>query len=155
MNAVIMVLALMVIGLGLLVIEVLVIPGLGLVGMLGVAGVVASCVIAYTQLSTTAAVLTIAGGVVSAAVVFWLLPRTRVGKSMVLETQTLGRAANPALRALVGIEGVSLTPLRPSGSARLEDRPIDVVTDGEYVESGKRVVVVKVEGSRVVVSALD
>lgn len=56
-----------------------------------------------------------------------------------------------ALTDLAGKEGVSLTNLRPSGTARIDGKRIDVVTRGDYIEKGETVEVLKVEGSRVVV----
>lgn len=56
-----------------------------------------------------------------------------------------------ALTDLAGKEGVSLTNLRPSGTARVDGKRIDVVTRGDYIEKGETVEVLKVEGSRVVV----
>jgi len=55
------------------------------------------------------------------------------------------------LSDLVGKEGVAVTNLRPSGTVRIENRRIDVVTRGDFIEKGAAVEVVKVEGSRVVV----
>ncbi len=52
---------------------------------------------------------------------------------------------------LLGLEGVAITPLRPSGIARLRDRRYDVVTEGEMIDKGVPVVVIDVTGNRVVV----
>lgn len=53
---------------------------------------------------------------------------------------------------LQGLEGIALTPLRPSGTVEIAGERVDVVTSGEFISSGKQVKVVKVEGTRVVVS---
>lgn len=150
-----LVIGLMVAGLALIAIEVFVIPGFGVIGILGIGCVIGSAYLAYAQLATPYSAIAIGGGIVGAGVLFWFLPKTKVGKSMVLETQTLGRAANPDLQQLVGREGSALTKLRPSGSVEIDDRPVDVVTDGEYVEAGTRVRVLRVEGGRVVVERID
>ena len=60
-----------------------------------------------------------------------------------------GRAA-----ALAGIEGITLTPLRPAGTAELEGRRVSVVAETGFIESDTRVRVLRVEGNRVVVRAL-
>ena len=51
--------------------------------------------------------------------------------------------------SLVGLEGETLTALRPAGTAMIADEARDVVADGEFIEQGKRVKVVRVEGSRI------
>ena len=50
------------------------------------------------------------------------------------------------------MSGGSLTPLRPAGTAQIgDDTRIDVVTLGEFIAADSDVVVIKVEGTRVVV----
>ena len=48
-------------------------------------------------------------------------------------------------------EGIALTTLRPAGTAEINGKRVDVVTDSEYIEHGKPIVVTAVEGMRVVV----
>jgi membrane-bound serine protease (ClpP class) len=53
--------------------------------------------------------------------------------------------------SLLGAVGEVLTELRPSGSVRLNGKPVDVVSEGAFVPKGVQVQVVAVEGNRVVV----
>ncbi|MGQ9650424.1 MAG: NfeD family protein [Phycisphaerae bacterium] len=53
--------------------------------------------------------------------------------------------------ALVGDTGTAETLLRPAGKARFGRMLVDVVSEGEYIESGAAVVVVERRGNRVVV----
>jgi membrane-bound serine protease (ClpP class) len=52
---------------------------------------------------------------------------------------------------LLGLEGVALTPLHPSGIARLNKKRQDVVTRGEMLDKGTPIKVIEVSGNRVVV----
>ena len=52
---------------------------------------------------------------------------------------------------LVGKTGEVLTELRPSGSILLEGSPVDVVSEGAFLEKGEQVQVIAVQGSRVIV----
>lgn len=143
---------LLVLGFSLLAIELLVIPGFGLVGGLGVLAVLAAGGVAYAKLGATWGLVSFGGGVGVTALMLWILPKTPAGKALVLREHQRGmRAADPQLTELIGREGRSLTPLRPAGTASIADRTVDVVTDGFYVEAGARVRVTKVEGARVVV----
>jgi membrane-bound serine protease (ClpP class) len=54
--------------------------------------------------------------------------------------------------ALVGQDGTIEADCRPAGMARIDGRRVDVVTRGEWLESGARVRVVEVQGNRVVVA---
>lgn len=56
---------------------------------------------------------------------------------------------------LSGATGTALSDLRPTGIAVLNGHQIDVVTDGEYIEAGEALVVVKDEKYRRVVRRLE
>ena len=64
------------------------------------------------------------------------------------------KAARDDLVELVGVEGVTVTPLRPAGTMLVGEDRIDVVADGEFLAKGATVRVVEVEGTRVVVEAV-
>jgi membrane-bound ClpP family serine protease len=52
---------------------------------------------------------------------------------------------------LLGHTGIATTQLTPSGKARFENRLVDVIADGEVIAKGALVVVIEVQGNRVVV----
>ena len=148
---VLIVIALMVLGLILMAAEVLVIPGFGVVGVLGGCAMVAACLLAYVELGSGPAALSLVAGAAVSGLLFWRLPKTRAAKSMVLDTAHQGHAADPTLATLQGKEGVAITDLRPAGTAKIDGRVVDVVTDGQYVERGNRIVVATIKGARVLV----
>jgi membrane-bound serine protease (ClpP class) len=81
------------------------------------------------------------------------MPMTRW---MVLEeAQTHGPALKKAIgggsTSLIGLEGVAATDLRPSGSATINDKRVDVISSGAFISAGSTIIVTKHEGSRVVV----
>jgi len=154
MNWIVVVFTLLSLGLLLVAVEVLIIPGVGFIGILGAAFVIAASIFAHLKLSSVQAALTMGGGMASMVLMFWLLPKTKFAKSMVLETQIKGSAAEKNLGELLGRTGIAKTNLRPAGVALFDEAPIDVVSDGEYIEVGTRVRVDKVEGNRVVVQIL-
>lgn len=59
------------------------------------------------------------------------------------------------LKDLIGKTGLSHTDLRPSGSALIDDKKYDVVALSGYIDKGKTIRVVKVEGIVVTVSLAD
>ncbi len=63
-----------------------------------------------------------------------------------------GYVAPQVPKDLLGQEGIALTPLRPAGTARFADDYLaDVVGESGYITQGKKVKVVKIEGTRIVV----
>ncbi|MDR2641168.1 MAG: hypothetical protein LBC74_00075 [Planctomycetaceae bacterium] len=53
---------------------------------------------------------------------------------------------------LAGMEGTAITPLVPAGRAIIDNKPVNVVSDGELIERGEKIRVIEVVGYRVVVS---
>ena len=87
------------------------------------------------------------------------LPESRLFDRLVLQTASAptgsgidhGLGDSSQTDSLVGKTGQTLTPLRPSGTAMIADEARDVVTDGEFVDAQETVKVAVVEGSRIVV----
>lgn len=48
-------------------------------------------------------------------------------------------------------EGIVLTELRPSGSVKIDNDILDVVSEGSYINKGEKIRVVKIEGIRIIV----
>ncbi len=55
----------------------------------------------------------------------------------------------------VGDWGLAVSPLRPAGKARFGNRHLDVMTDGDFVERGRQVRIVEIQGSRIVVRDVE
>lgn len=103
----------------------------------------------------TQGLLTLLASIVSGVVAVFLGARL-LHESPVTLKQTQGAdqgfvSGPEGLGALAGKQGRSVTVLRPAGLVEIEDRKIDVVTEGEMIGEGKSVEVLRVEGSRVVV----
>ena len=56
--------------------------------------------------------------------------------------------------SLQGETGISDTDLHPSGWVRVKDQRIFVVSEGEFIEEGKEIKILSVDGNRVLVREL-
>lgn len=129
------------------------IPG-AIMGVLGMMAVIGSIVYAIMTGHMAAAVVLL---VIALAFVpvFFVLWKGVAGKFLALKEQETGfRPSTTITEDLVGVEGEALTPLRPSGIARLNDRRLDVVTRGEMLPKGTRIKVIEVSGNRIVVKGM-
>lgn len=158
-------LALLGVGAVLLALEAFVVPGFGVTGILGIVAVLAGLTlslvgagVSFPGLTRAVAQVAVALLVALAGAVAFLrvLPRLPFGRRLVLAgglgadlERAAGELEGIALRA--GDAGVAATPLRPAGIAQIGGARVDVVSEGEYVDAGDRLEVVRVEGSRVVV----
>lgn len=153
-------------GIILIAVEIFVIPGFGLPGIAGIILVFASIFLSllggdpfinFDTISVAIIQLTIAL-IVALVLVFLLakfLPKTSAFSRLVLaesEKADQGFVSYPSETKLLGKTGKALTVLRPAGIAEIEGKKYDVIADNEYIEPGKVVKVIRVEGIKVVVS---
>jgi len=154
--------------------ELLVIPGFGVAGVLGITGLLVSLVLAMYRggggsldwdeltegLLTT--FLSVACGIVSIYFCAKYLPKNPfVRKAGLVHEESIWGDARPGTPPAggdrdqwpIGAEGVAVTALRPSGKVKVGDRLIDVVTESDFIEAGTPVVVVRKVGPRTVVRA--
>lgn len=147
-----------VIGILLLVVE-LFMPGFGLPGIAGLVMLLASVIFtwmehgAYAGLGATIAVLALGGIAVTIS-----LKSASSGKlsrsPLILKdslSPELGYQATENLDRFLGQIGETETVLRPAGIAIIGDERVNVVSRGEFINKGDKVIVENVEGVRVVV----
>lgn len=84
--------------------------------------------------------------------VVWMFafPHTAIGRRIMLKT-SLPAGEGTVVDRLLGKEGKALTVLRPAGTAVIDGRKVDVVSESDFVSPGDPVVVVREEGLRVLV----
>ena len=142
-------------GVLMIIVEIL-LPTVGLLAGLGVAAMLYSIVLALGGDIGALAALGIA--LVISVVLFMLivsrLPSSKLWNKIVLKKSSRteeGYVSAAEQSELVGKMGEVLTELRPSGTARIDGRPVDVISEGAFIQKGKRILVLSVNGSRVVV----
>jgi len=150
-----LIILLMAVGMVLLFLEVAIIPGFGAAGVSSILCLLAGVVLAWVQYGAAWGVGSLILAGVMAGGLITLAPRTRAGKELVLSAALTAPAGDEQRARLVGSFGTTLTPLRPSGAADVGGRRVDVVTDGVFIEAGKGIKVVSIEGARVVVEPSD
>ncbi len=78
----------------------------------------------------------------------WLWPRMVLS---IEERRKEGYQSSPDYAVYLGKTGVALTPLRPAGVARIDNQRLDVVSEGEFLEKGVAIEVIRIEGYRLIV----
>ncbi len=107
-------------------------------------------------------VLTFAAAAFLIAILARYLPHTSIYRRFILSTTNPpgpSLAATPrtfvtALALTPGMQGRSLTILRPSGKAQFNDHVVDVVTEGEFIGPETPISIVSTDGMRVVVKGI-
>ncbi len=143
------------VGFALIVIEIFM-PGFGIFGLLGIGSVIGGMLLASFSAASMLLYIAIAA-VITAIVVTFIFRKIGLRgpmRKMILTDSTSnekGFITNETRKELIGRVGETITPLRPSGSAVFDHERLDVVSEGGYIEQGRKIEVVYTAGSRIVV----
>ncbi len=147
-------------GVGLLLVEIFLIPGFGIIGITGIILIFFGLLFtidtktgswseAIQTLSQSLIIMIILGGFL-----VYFLPKTSLWKTTVLETEESGEKgyiSSEIQSDLQGKYGITISQLRPAGVALIENERVNVISDGSYVDKNVPIEVVKVEGGKVIV----
>ena len=105
--------------------------------------------------------IAIVGSFIIIALLARYLPRTSIYRRFALMDSNppgpslagVPRQFATALALTPGMQGTSVTVLRPSGKARFADHVVDVVTEGEFIAPQTPVTIIQTDGMRVVVKS--
>ena len=165
--------AVFLLGLALVALELFVFPGTMALGLCGAALMLVSLVMAMVdvypgmppipsfeklELPLRDLFIAFAGGAGTVLVLSRWLPKTAVYAKLVSQTASgMGTVTKleQTQEARLGREGVAVSALRPGGKARFGDEILDVISEGEMIESGRRVRIIGHSGSEAVVEQID
>jgi membrane-bound serine protease (ClpP class) len=162
-------LILLTVGIVLLGIEIFVVPGFGIFGVLGIGGILASIYLSMIGSMSTMVDYTSAAAVLSASMLIvlvsaWALMRTlpknmRLYRSGILLGDVMNRdtgfLSSTVRGELVGRRGVAVTDLRPAGVGRFDGERIDIVAEEGWLTAGTPIEIVRAEGYRHVVRSAE
>lgn len=135
------------------------VPG-GIVGTVGIITVVYAII--YVNKSTYHIAFILVVSLILAVILYYVNRNVFHKKLMFLDRLVLndsistedGYVASESRVELVGKKLKAYTDLRPAGVAILDNEKLDVVTDGDFIEKGNEIVIVRVEGMRIVVKKI-
>lgn len=135
------------------------VPG-GIVGTVGIITVVYAII--YVNKSTYYIAFILVVSLILAVILYYVNRNVFHKKLMFLDRLVLndsistkdGYVASESRVELVGKKLKAYTDLRPAGVAILDNEKLDVVTDGDFIEKGNEIVIVRVEGMRIVVKKI-
>ncbi|MGI5899831.1 MAG: NfeD family protein [Christensenellales bacterium] len=132
-------------------------PGFGIPGITGIVlttiGIIILTDSPLTALVLILAILAILGILIAIAI--RSAKKGRIAESPLILKEELdkesGFSSASDMEYFVGRSGVAATDLRPSGIADFDGVKLDVVTEGSFLEKGSTLVIISVEGRRIVV----
>lgn len=162
-----------ILGIALLLLEFLVIPGFGIAGIAGITLTVGGLILVmidndffdFTMVPSEAiaeaiAVLVVAvfGGIVFTIAITPKMLESRFFKKISLQDKmdtSEGYTSNFYSSELAGKEGVAWTVLRPSGKVMIDDIIYDAYTRGDFINKGEKIVVIEVSTTNLKVRKND
>ena len=147
------VITLILVGIILIFVEILLIPGVGVAGVLGLLSMGGSCFYAFHEFGlTTGIIVAVVNAVLIIGLAIYVL-RAKTWKRMSLETNIDSKAVETAVLSL-GDKGKTLTRLAPMGSARFGDYVVEVKALEGLLDPEVPVEVVLIEDNKIYVKAL-
>ncbi len=139
-------------GLVFLAIEFFLVPGFSVPGIAGIVVIGFGVFMANNEYGAAGALVTVAVSLVAAAVLIAGALRSRTIRKVSLDYSQKGARAGDDYSSLIGKTGTALTDLRPAGTAIIDGKRCDVVTDSEYIDAKSDIIVQEIEGSRIIVT---
>jgi len=141
---------LIMVGLGLLAVEVYVVPGFNVIGIMGLLVLVFAIGFAFTESGFLGGIVTLVLSILSTVGLFYILTQSGAWQRFVLSTNlkrdvTEVDAERDQRARYLGKSGTAVTPLRPSGVIDVEGERIEVSTEGEFIAAGSVVRVVAMD----------
>ena len=139
-------------GLGLLLLEMLVIPGFGIVGLGGIGFML------YGLYLLDGFMIGIVGAVIGLILLIRLMMKTKFWEQLTapdIQKKEDGYSNTQGWESLTGSTGISDTDLHPSGWVKIDEERIFVISEGGFIDEGKEVTILSVDGNRVLVRELN
>ena len=148
--------AIFILGMVLLGVEIFLIPGFGVTGVLGIIGIVAGIFMSFGIHNIAVAVFVLFISLIIDIILIILIARfmtksKEFKNKITLDSDTSGYHSSISYDDLLGKEGIAETFFRPSGYIVIEGKKYDAVSEGEFIDKGSNLKVVLVEGNRIVV----
>lgn len=144
-----LIISLILVGFLLLALEILVLPGTTVAGILGVGGIVFAIYSAFSHFGQTAGWIVLASTIAAAIVFLVVILRSKTWKKLQLDTSLESKVNTQASQVREGDCGVSISRLAPMGTAEIDGDYYEVQSLLSFVDAQKKVKVVKVEGSKI------
>ena len=146
---------LLVVGIILLVVELIFIPGTTLFGIAGLLLTIIGVAISFTTFGNGTGILVLVGAFAALGVVLFFSLRSNAWDKLSLKQSHQSRVNDDVMNSIwKGDVGTTLSALRPTGKVEFKETVVEVSTLGPYVDAGAKVQVVEVRSNKILVEAV-
>ena len=154
-------------GLGLILLEMLVIPGFGIVGLGGIGFMLYGLYLLLLpdvpvgeeimEQAMDGFIIGLIGAAIGLVLLIRLMMKTKFWDQLTspdIQKKEDGYSNTQGWETLEGLTGVADTDLHPSGWVKIGEQRVFVVSEGGFIDQGKEITVLSVDGNRVLVREL-
>ena len=146
---------LLALGIALIIIEIIFIPGTTLIGVLGFLCLVAGIYASFSTYGQRTGYMVLSISVLFLIASIFYIFKAKTWEKMALN-KTIDTRVNQKenLNLSIGTVAIAVSNLRPSGTIEFENQQIEVQTQGEFVESKSSVKVIEINRNEIIVEKL-
>lgn len=146
---------LILVGLVLLVLEILVIPGAGIAGVIGFLLMVSGVWLAYVKEGSAGGNITLLATILLNVVSIILLLRSKTWKKTQLRTFVSGKVRTfDNMDLKVGMHGKTISRCAPTGKGAFSDNYVEVDAGTTYLKTGTTIEIIKINGNKIFVKQI-
>ena len=137
-------------------VELFVIPGISIAGILAGACMIYANYYAFAYLGTTAGFITLGVSAIACIGSLILFMRSKTLDKVALKKNITSKVDRTAAdQVKVGDTGVAITRLALIGNAEIDGKRYDVVTSGEFIQKDTRITVERIDGLKILVKKVE
>tara|TARA_R110002072_G_scaffold82375_3_gene187756 strand:- start:618 stop:1082 length:465 start_codon:yes stop_codon:yes gene_type:complete len=149
------VIALLLLGILLLLLEIIFVPGTTIVGVGGIILLGIGIYLAYEYLGSTAGHISLASSVMVVFLSLIILLKGKTWQRMALDTNVEGKGVEQLEKLVsIGDRGKTISRLNPVGKALFDEKILEVSTTGDFVNEDVIIQVVKIDQNRIKVKTV-
>ena len=149
------VILLILVGIALLVIEVLVIPGAGVAGIVGFGVMVAGIWLAYTRIGTSTGNIVLISTLVVNIIGITLTLRSKTWNKAMLNTEITSKSgSNDEMNLKVGDKGETISRCAPMGKAIFDGKYFEVSALSEFIDQKSEIEIIRISGNKIYIKQI-
>lgn len=151
----VIILLLIVGGLSLLIIELLVVPGSTVVGIIGFILMVVGIWQTYVVYDNSVGTMVLTATLLVSVGFFYFSLRSKTWKKAGLEKSISSRVNTDSQKLHLGDRGTTISRLNPMGKAFINNDFYEVSTNGDFIDNDENITIVAINGNKVLVEKDD
>lgn len=144
---------LILIGLLMLVLEILIIPGI-IVGIIGFVIVTWAITSAYSVHGSLAGHIVLLSTILLSIIIIVFIFKSKTWAKLALNQNITSKVNTNESEIFVGEEGITISRLAPMGKAKIGNQIVEVSTQGDFINENTKIIVIKSEESKIFVKQL-